>query len=611
MVPPLDLSHAKVMIAPPRLNLRRNASYNNCDKAPLSSTSARFSFNHLLFSPPPSPSLPVLVPRPKKSPAKVLIARPSRVLRYVLYLVTLLTTFYVARVVLRNKESIVAVWPHFTTEEFEMVGQDALPDFPTPIVVSHSHSRSKWTVSIPHGHDFPLSVEEYAGMGSKCREVSAHTRELRGKAPRTDEDMLNYDAVDEYFVDVYEAEQSGLLPAAGHGSAAGKTGHFVGLNWESMAGLPVCQSSVTYVLESSDAGLGTAVMGMWMLYGLAKHDGRAFFVDDSRWAYGQYTDIFEAPPLPDCRPPPRHQMLPCPAQAKHLVVTGTTLKDVFPALMAKYHRAAGTDNNLRDLMGLARSGYEALFKLNGDDQEFAQNRVKELRKQQMEGDTALPPIPIVGIHVRRGDSHPLEYQYRNTYVPSEVFLNRAQELVSSFYSSHERHDAATSNCSITIIASDDPAVYKQPDFSDALVAQERIRLASKEAAPREDVDPHVLHHFEDETLGWEGGFFASMFWNLGFDRKHNGHAAGASAALSSSSGRMTEPPSEQTLQLRSYMGRAYMLDLAVLAGASDRIVCTVSSMGCKMLGVMMGWEAGIEGGGWNNVDGDYPWAWMN
>ncbi|KAL7815318.1 hypothetical protein V8C44DRAFT_19466 [Trichoderma aethiopicum] len=605
MAPPLDLStHTKVMIAPPRLNLRRNASYNNYDKAPLSSTSARFNFNHLLFSPPPSPSLPVLVPRPKKSPAKVLIARPSRVLRYTLYLATLLATFYFASLVFRNKESIIAVWPHFTIEEFEMVGQDALPDFPTPIVVSHSHSRAKWTVSIPHDHDFPLSVEEYAGMGSKCREVSAHTRELRGKAPQTDQDKLKYDAVDEYFVDVHEAERSGLLPAARHGSAAGKTGHFVGLNWESMAGLPVCKSSVTYVLESSDAGLGTAVMSMWMLYGLAEHQGRAFFVDDSRWAYGRYTDIFEAPPLPDCRPPPRHQMLPCPAQARHLVVTGTTLKDVFPALMAKYHRAAGTSNNLRDLMGLARSGYEALFKLNGDDQGFVHNRVKELRKQQMDRDPALPPVPIIGLHVRRGDSHPLEYQYRNTYIPSEVYLSKAQELVSAYYSSSEAHDTVASNRSITLIASDDPAVYKQPDFSDALIAQERIRLASKEVAPREDVDPHVLHQFKDEGMGWEGGFFASMFWNLGFDRKHNGHANGAS------SGRV-EAPSEQTLQLRSYMGRAYMLDLAVLAGASDRIVCTVSSMGCKMLGVMIGWDAGIEGGGWNNVDGDYPWAWMN
>ncbi|RFU73389.1 hypothetical protein TARUN_8849 [Trichoderma arundinaceum] len=606
MVPPLDISstHAKVMIAPPRLNLRRNASYNNYERAPLSSTSARFSFNHLLFSPPPSPSLPVLVPRPKKtSPAKVLIARPSRVLRYMLYFATLVTTLYFARLAFRNKESIIAVWPHFTTDEFEMVGQDAIPDFPTPIVVSHSHSRSKWTVSIPHNRDFPLTVEEYADMGSKCREVSAHTRELRGKAPLSDEEKLNYDAVDDYFVDVYEAELYGLLPPIGHGNTAQKTGHFVGLNWEAMAGLPVCQSSVTYVLESSDAGLGTAVMSMWMLYGLAKQDGRAFFVDDSHWAYGRYTDIFQAPPLPDCRPPPRHRMLPCPAQAKHLVVTGTTIKDIFPALMAKYHRAAGTSNNLRDLMGLARTGYQALFKLNSDDQEYARNRVQNLREQAMASDSASPHAPIVGFHIRRGDSHPIEYQYRNTYIPSEVFLGKAQELVEAYYSSSESQ-LVSRNQSITLIASDDPSVYKQPEFSDALLAQERIRLASKEVTQREDVNPNVLHRFKDETLGWEGGFFAPMFWNLGFDRKHNGHANGVST------GRV-EPPSEQTLQLRSYMGRAYMLDLAVLAGASDRIVCTVSSMGCKMLGVMMGWEAGMEAGGWVNVDGNYPWAWMN
>jgi hypothetical protein len=520
-----------------------------------------------------------------------------------LYFAILSTTFFLARLAFQNKESIIAKWPHFTTDDFEMIGQDAIPDFATPIVVSHSHSQSKWTVSIPHHHDFPLSVEEYAGMGSKCREVSAHTRELRGKAPLSDEDKLNYDAVDEYFVDVHEAELHELLPAAVHGNKAQKTGNFVGVDWESMAGLPICQSSVTYVLESSDAGLGTAVMGMWMLYGLAKQDGRAFFVDDSRWAYGKYTDIFQAPPVPDCRPPPRYRMLPCPAQARHLVVTGTTLKDVFPALMAKYHRAAGTDNNLRDLMGLASTGYQALFKLNSDDQEYASNRINDLRKQAMAKDTAAPQMPIIGLHVRRGDSHPIEYQYRNTYVPSEVFLGKAQELVDAYYSSAEGLPTSM-NQSITLIASDDPDVYKQPEYSDALYAQARIRLASKEATKREDVNPHVLHRFKDETLGWEGGFYAPMFWNLGLDRKHNGHSNGASV------GRI-EPPSEQTIQLRSYMGRAYMLDLAVLAGASDKVVCTVSSMGCKMLGVMMGWEHGIEAGGWTNIDGNYPWAWMN
>ena len=50
-----------------------------------------------------------------------------------------------------------------------------------------------------------------------------------------------------------------------------------------------------------------------------------------------------------------------------------------------------------------------------------------------------------------------------------------------------------------------------------------------------------------------------------------------------------------------------MMDLAVLGKASDRLVCTVSSMGCKLLAVMMGWEAAIEQGKWVNIDGDFEW----
>jgi hypothetical protein len=63
------------------------------------------------------------------------------------------------------------------------------------------------------------------------------------------------------------------------------------------------------------------------------------------------------------------------------------------------------------------------------------------------------------------------------------------------------------------------------------------------------------------------------------------------------------PLSEETLRLRSLIGRAYMMDLAVLAGASDKLVCTVSAMGCRLLAVMMGWEDAIDAGGRVNVDG--------
>lgn len=57
----------------------------------------------------------------------------------------------------------------------------------------------------------------------------------------------------------------------------------------------MCERSLTYVLESPDAGLGLTLMGLWMSYGLAKKEGRGFFIDDSNW-YSKVSVFL----LPDC-----------------------------------------------------------------------------------------------------------------------------------------------------------------------------------------------------------------------------------------------------------------------------------------------------------------------
>ncbi|KAJ9428918.1 hypothetical protein QL093DRAFT_1037550 [Fusarium oxysporum] len=75
-------TQSKMLVVPPALNLRRASSYNAQDRGPISSTSSRFNFNHLFFSPPASPALPALVPRPpKRTSSQILVARPSRVFR--------------------------------------------------------------------------------------------------------------------------------------------------------------------------------------------------------------------------------------------------------------------------------------------------------------------------------------------------------------------------------------------------------------------------------------------------------------------------------------------------------------------------------------------------
>ncbi|KAH8179825.1 hypothetical protein LIA77_01344 [Sarocladium implicatum] len=595
MPPRLQLNDSthRMMVAPPRINLRRAASYNAQDRGPLSSTSSRFNFNHLLFSPPPSPSLPALVPRPKRSPTqKIFTTRPSRVIRRAFYFLILLSNFYCLAFFLRNQPVVRAIWPYFSNEEFEMVGQEELPDFATPIVIADPQGHLRWTVSIPQSQNFPMSIQEYADMSSQCREVSARARDLHHRKPMTQEAMLEYDAPDDYFIDIDVAEEMGILPSHYHEDNP-KVGHLLGVDANSVQGKPVCEHSMTFVLEGSDAGLGNTLMMLWTFYGLAKEQDRAFFIDDSRWAYGDYLKIFKAPPLPDCRPPPRHHMLPCPFQAQHLLVTSATAKEVFPALLAKHNRMAGSGDGLRDLFELARSGYEALSPLYREDQEYVEGRIRHMKKRATKEGTQ---HPVIGYHVRRGDRHPFNFQYHASYVPSEVYQETTDRLVKEYYKTHD--GGSDQRRALTLLASDDPTVRNEATFSEASLAQDRIRLAVEEQSEDSLASPDrsVLRDFEAEPFGWEGGFYASMFWNLGEKTRNNAMNAADSE------------PSELALYLRNFVGRAYIMDLAVLAGASDHVVCGVSAMGCRLLAVMMGWEQAFEKGAWVNVDGDFGWT---
>ena len=104
-----------------------------------------------------------------------------------------------------------------------------------------------------------------------------------------------YYQADRNYMEVDEAEEHGLLPGL-----QSKTSTSVRKMWnsvmgedgedqdiramkETLEGLSICQRSLTYVLETEDAGFGATMMGLWMSYGLAQKEGRAFFIDDTNW----------------------------------------------------------------------------------------------------------------------------------------------------------------------------------------------------------------------------------------------------------------------------------------------------------------------------------------
>lgn len=484
-----------------------------------------------------------------------------------------------------------------------MVGGSRLPQEPSAVAVQDTKGKMRWTVSIPANYDFPLRPAQYREICHQSMEVS---RELRQEAQATAgfaKRMLNYYQQDQYYIDIQEAEEQALLPPS---RAIGRPKGFVedesiadGL---STAGLKVCDRTLTYVMETEDAGFGNTLMRMWMSYGLAKAENRTFFLDDTRWPYGKYKSYFQPPPSAGCLPPPKTHMVPCPHTARHIVVSGATVKAAFGHSFTDEWEDATKIRVQRQhkIFALLRSGYETLFKLRTDDSTYVSNRALELYgHMKEEGGLS------IGIHVRHGDKHPMEYQYQKDYIPLDRYINTARDLYIDIIEGGSKHKRtpeqikahlARHSSSKMVLASDDPLVYESHEIGlNSVRAQDRIVLATK-AALEAAQSQNKKNNWIDEITGWEGGFYRDVFFSLG---QPVGNAIDMQKLNS-------DNVPEQAMKLRELVGRAYLMDLAVL-GKADSMVCTVSSVACRLLAVMMGWDQAVVEKRWRNIDGAFDW----
>lgn len=233
----------------------------------------------LARSPPPSPSLPSLIPRHGKKPSP---PRPSRVFkRWLLGLIAVVVLMWLMLRHIYAHQSLLADIDD--GEEWEMVGTSTLPQGPSAIAVQDANGNAKWTVSIPPSYDFPLRPAQYQEI---CRGAIELSKQLRQDPRPTSivKRMLSYYAKDQYYIDIQDAEEQGLLPAS---KFEGRPQGFVDdediASGKPASGLNVCGRSLTYVMETADAGFGATLMRLWMSYGLAMKEKRAFFIDDTRW----------------------------------------------------------------------------------------------------------------------------------------------------------------------------------------------------------------------------------------------------------------------------------------------------------------------------------------
>lgn len=529
------------------------------------------SLKHLLlYSPVPSPSLPSILPRHGKKPPPL---NTRKALRAICWLAIGVTIFWVFGLLRRNSSTLVGytnlpLW-YGNGKSFELVGEDQLPNFATPIAITDHKGRHRWTISIPQHLDFPLPAADYADI---CAQIEGVAHHVATRHKQDHSHQQSYYHNDRNFIDVDEAIKANLLPRSRETLPNSDL-------------FPFCSQSITYVLDATDAGLGSALLGMWLAYGLAQRENRAFFIDDTQFAYGNYSNYFIPPPSPLCRKPPKAYQVPCPHEAKHLVVSAATTSWTFGQAFQEHY-------SQQEIFDMAREGYEALFGLRSDDAEYVKHKTLEHNLQRTASDALL-----VGVHIRRGDRHPFEYTYQRGYFPTRNYLEAVDDIRAH----------TTSRTTNVIVASDDPEVLNNPDLSGTSRAQDRITLASKSS-------------LKDGSVGWEGGFYKDLFWSLGLPLEAQEHRRLGSplpsrgkkyapileTSAETSARDYKTNPTKEALQVRELIGRSYLLDLTTLAD-SDRIVCAVSSHTCRILAVMMGWDRAINKAHWVNIDGNFEW----
>ncbi len=492
----------------PNLSIQSTAPYSQLSPRVQSATTSAFLSptvasrrGLLLRSPPASPSLPSLIPRHGKKQVRL---SPSRSIKRIL--IGCCAAAFILWLILRHLYSTSQQLSSYeeNSEDWELVGGTQLPQEPSVVGMQDANGDVKWAVSIPSTYGFPLKPAQYRELCQQSVEISKELRQA--------ERPLSYYENDENYLDVQDAEEQKLFPSS---KTTGRPKGFVedesiadGL---STSGLKTCERSLTYVMETEEVGFGDTLMHMWMSYGLAQAENRTFFIDDSRWyvntchpvlriyimltycrPYGRYKAFFQPPPSPGCLPPPTSHMLPCPHAARHLVVSSATVISTFgPSFTNEWEDKGKTSiQRQQKIFNLVRTGYEALFQLRADDETYVSARAEELYSAIKEGGGL-----SIGMHIRRGDKHPLEYQYQEDYIPLDRYVDTARDLYIDIIennggsklkrNSHSKHVAARHTSSKMVIASDDPMIYESTELGPNTVrAQDRIVLAYKSSSRR-------------------------------------------------------------------------------------------------------------------------------
>ena len=257
-----------------------------------SSTSSRDDFSpnasprKSLLAPINSPTLPSHVPfrdRPRKDRTFHSKLGPSSSCRRVSIYVVAACAIFLGLVLFSNHRSSLK------ESAYNLHDAAHLPNEPAALIVEDSRGKKSWTVWIPPTSHFPLHPWQYAEICAQIDDVQYEMSSGIFGSRR----QKGYYGKDPNYVDVQEAIQQGLLPSHDESPGAELNRGNELIHGSSIKGEPVCQKSLTYVMETDEAGMGNTLMRLWLAYGLARKERRAFFIDDTDWFVPFYRALLE------------------------------------------------------------------------------------------------------------------------------------------------------------------------------------------------------------------------------------------------------------------------------------------------------------------------------
>ncbi|KAI0347827.1 hypothetical protein BDW22DRAFT_1349892 [Trametopsis cervina] len=229
-------------------------------------------------------------------------------------------------------------------------------------------------------------------------------------------------------------------------------------------GIPakVCSKTLTYQLDGH-VGLVADLALMAQAAALARERNRTFFVDDTYWNRGKWTDHFQdvtarqPGPEPGCKAPPPEELVACPRFARYVVVNSRTSKFHFGHHFANHYENAYKHaiNRQKPMFEHALESFSKTIRPSAHNAQLIRAARTELAAilslpthastaHHVDPNTGAHETaeeklhvdnldPYIAVHIRRGDRKAASWSYHGGHVGLDEFVQATKDTWARLY----------------------------------------------------------------------------------------------------------------------------------------------------------------------------------